>query len=764
MAAGLTQAELAEASGISERTVSDLERGLRATVYPATARRLAGALRVDPGDLANFLLAAQGEEQPEPEPALDVGRLPAAYRSRIPFRPTRLIGRESELAQVLQLVRDTEVRLVTLVGPGGVGKTRLATEVAAVTQDEFNAGIYFINLSPLDDPALVLAAIATGIGVQPSTTDVIALLSKRLARGRSMIVLDTFEHVLKAVPDIAELVATCPGLTLLTTTRSALNIRGEREVPLRPLAVESTGDARAAASPAALLFFERARSVAPDLPAQTATSEVVQEICARLDGLPLALELAAARVKHMTLHDLLLNLDRRLDALNEGSRDMPPRHQTMRAALDWSYAQLGGAELRLFRSLAVFRGSFAREAVEVVATPGAAEDGAGVLATLRLLVNASLVTLEKAPTGESRYRLLDLVREYAGERAVAAGDHEPLRQKHAHYFLSLAERAEPELRGPQQREWHERLLADEGNFRAAVTWALETGHSEVALRLTGALWMFLRWAGLFTEARAWLEAALQAGESCPLEIRMPALWAAGWLAFHQEDFGRTGDIGRQMLALLPEGDQGPFRRHALTLVGNAAVAEGRSAEAVSALGEAVAIAERLGNRWVLATSLLNLGATRLKDGRTAEARDLFERALSIYEEIGDRHFTARILTQLANAALADGRPGEAKALARRAAEISALLGDAWGVAETIEAAANVRSKTDPESAAVLAGAAEHLRDQIAMRQHPVDAHINNRHLEAARRRLGHNAFQEAWTRGRAMTPEQAIAIVLGAAS
>lgn len=758
MAAGLTQAELAEAAGISERTVSDLERGLRAAVYPATARRLAEALRVDQANVPRFLLAAQGEEQPEA--ALDMSHLPSTYRSRIPFRPTRLIGRESEQAQVLQLVRDPEVRLVTLIGPGGVGKTRLATEVAAITQDEFSAGTYFINVSSIDDPAVVLAAIATGIGVQPSTKDVIALLSKRLAQGRSMIVLDTLEHVVAAAPDIAALVAACPGLTLLTTTRAALNLRGEREVPLRPLPIESTGGDRAAASPAALLFFERAQAVAPDLPPQTVTSEVVHDICARLDGLPLALELAGARVKHMTLRDLLLNLDHRLDALNEGSRDMPPRHQTMRAALDWSYAQLGGAELRLFRCLGVFRGGFAREAVDAVATPGAAEDEAGVLASLSRLVNASLVTLENSPTGESRYRLLDLVREYAVERAGAAGDHGLLRQKHAHYFLSLAERAEPELRGSRQREWHERLLADEGNFRAAVTWALETGQVEVALRLTGALWMFWRWAGLFTEARAWLETALQAGASCSLDVRMPAFWAAGWLAFHQEDFGRTAEIGQQMLVLLPEGDQGPFRRHALTLVGNAAVAEGRSAEAVSALGEAVAIAERIGNRWVLATSLLNLGAANLKDARTPAARDLFERALAIYEEIGDRHFKARTLTQLANTALSDGRSEEANGYAHRAAEISALLGDAWGVAETIEAAANVRSRTDPESAAVLAGAADRLRDQIAMRQHPVDAHINSRHLDAARRSLGRTEFQAAWTRGRAMTPEQAIAIVL----
>lgn len=759
MAAGKTQAELAEAAGISERTISDLERGLRSSVYPATARRLADALSVGQDNLANFLLSAQGQEPAAP--AFDTGRAPAAYRSQIPVRPNRLIGRGSELAQVLQLVRDPEVRLITLVGPGGVGKTRLATEVAAITQDEFSGGVYFINLSVIDDPALVVAAIATGIGVLPSKSAEIALLSRRLAQGRSMIVLDTFEHLRSAVPHVAELVAACPGLTLLTTTRAALNLRAEREVPLRPLAVESTGGEGAEAPPAAVLFFERARAVAPDLPAQTAASEVVREICARLDGLPLALELAGARVKHMTLPDLLQNLERRLDALSEGSRDMPPRHQTMRAALDWSYAQLGGAELRLFRCLGVFRGGFTREAVNAVATPGDAEDRARVLATLSLLVNASLVSLDKSSTGESRYRLLDLVREYAVERAVAAGDRESLRQRHAHYFLSLAERAEPELRGPHQREWHERLLADEGNFRAAVSWAFETGRAEVALRLAGALWMFWRWAGLFTEARAWLETALRAGESCPLEIRMPAFWAAGWLAFHQEDFGRTGEIGRQMLGLLPAADRGPFRRHALTLVGNAAVAEGRSAEAVTALGEAVAIAEQLGNRWVLATSLLNLGAANLKDGRTAESRDLFERALSIYEEIGDRHFTARTLTQLANTALADGYTEGAKALSRRAAEISAQLGDAWGVAETIEAAANARSEADPESAAMLAGAAERLRDHIAMRQHPVDAYINNRHLEAARRSLGSDAFQAAWTRGRTLSAEQAIAVVLG---
>ena len=685
LGAGLTQAELAESAGVSERTVSDLERGLRTTVYPATARQLASALAVADEALSEFLLSARGLSQ-DGRVGAEIGPLPSVYRSFLPFRLTRLIGRERELASVLALVRDPDARLVTVVGPGGVGKTRLATEVAALVHDEASAATYFVNLSVVDDVGLVLPAIATCVGLQPATTELVPSLARRLGAGRSLVILDTFEHLLEAATGIGDLVTACPGLKVLATSRTALNVRGEREVPLLPLAVDAGVDLKDPPSPAVALFLERASAVVPALPVTPATLAVVSGICARLDGLPLAIELAAARVKHMSLGDLQQNLDHRLDRLVGGPRDLPPRHQTMRAALDWSYALLGGPELRLFRSVSVFRGGFGRDAVEAVvaARPGEIED---VVANLSALVNASLVVVETGLSGRGRYRLLDLVREYAVERAKAADDLDALLLRHAEYFLGIAERAEPELRGADQREWHARLLEDEANFRAALTFSLEAGEAELALRLAGALWMFWRWSGLFREGRGWLDAAVAAGSGCSPAARLQALWGAGWLAYHQGDYRRTDEAGKEMLELLADDENGLPRRNALTLVGNAALADGRSKEAIATLGEAVTASEAAGSSWHLATSLLNLGTAQLGDGRTAEAKLLLARAQSTYEELGDLHFTARTLIELGYAALAENQRAEASTCIQRAMELSAQLGDSWSIADGFEAVA-----------------------------------------------------------------------------
>jgi predicted ATPase/DNA-binding XRE family transcriptional regulator len=760
MEAGLTQAELAELSGLSERTVSDLERGLRAKVYPATARQLAAALAVDDDRLSEFLLQARGVSR---EDHLGAETTAPGRRPFLPFRLTRLIGRERELASILALLRDPDTRLVTVVGPGGVGKTRLAAEVAALLHEERSTAIYFVSLSDVDDAALVLPAIATAVGLQPAPVEMVPMLARRLGADGSLVVLDTFEHLLEAATDVGDLVAACPGLTVLTTSRSAMNLRGEREVPLQPLVVEGEVDAATATSPAVALFLERATGVTPGFRITPATLTTVHDICQRLDGLPLAIELAAARLKHMPLGDLQQNLDHRLDRLVGGARDLPPRHQTMRAALDWSYALLGGPELRLFRSLAVFRGGFDQEAVEAV-VPVNQRAGGDNVATLGALVNASLVVVESGVSGRGRYRLLDLVREYAMERAVAAGEVDALRRRHAQYFLAIAERAEPELRGADQREWHAQLLEDEANFRAALAFALDAGEAELALRLAGALWMFWRWAGLFREGRGWLEAAVAAGSGCSAAIRLQALWGMGWLAYHQGDHRRTAEAGRQILELVGEHDDALARRNGLTLIGNAALAEGQPNEAIATLSEALSASDTAGSGWHIATSLLNLGTAELGAGRTADARQLLARALTLYEELGDRHFTARTLIELGYAALADNDEVGAATHIQRAMEISAELDDAWSIAEGLEAVACLRSRSAPDTAALLSGAAERLRDQISMRPHPPDAVIHRAHMDVARTRLGTAAFDEAWAKGRDAPRDALIEVALAAST
>ena len=354
--------------------------------------------------------------------------------------------------------------------------------------------------------------------------------------------------------------------------------------------------------------------------------------------------------------------------------------------------------------------------------------------------------------------MLDVTRDYAAERAMAAHELDGLRRRHADYYLALAERAEPELRGARQREWFVRLLADEGNFRAAMTWTLELGEFDLGLRLAGALWMFWRWAGMFVEGRAWLEAALAGGAAAALPVRLKGLWGAGWLAYHQGDYRRTGELGARMLNELGEAREDVQRRNALTLVGNAALAGGRVTEAIEALGEAVAITQGPDLTWHHATSLLNLGTAQMRAGQVAAARELFDRAQAMYEALGDQHFLARTLIQVAYAELLTSGPALAAPTTARAMGIVAEIGDLWGIVEGLEAVATVRSLSQPRSTVLLAAAAARLRERISMHQHPADAVINRTYLDRAGQALSTEAFAEAWRDGGALSLAEALAL------
>lgn len=756
VAVGLTQAELAERAGISERTVSDLERGLRGAVYPATARQLAASLGVSGADLPAFLLEARGQTEGPTELSAEIGAVPGAHRARVPAPLTRMLGRESELAICLAMIRDPDMRLLTLVGPGGIGKTRLATEVATLVQADIPGGVYFVDLSAIDDPDLVLAMVASAVGLVGERGSLPESLAQRLGQHQALLVLDTFEHLLTAGPVIGELLAACPSLTALVTSRAPLRLHGERQIPVQPLATRvKSGESGLA--PAVELFLERAAAVEPDRRITPDAAQIVTDICSRLDGLPLAIELAAARVRHMPLNSLRSQLNHRLEPLVGGARDLPPRQQTMRATMDWSYALLGAAEMRLFRGLAAFRGGFGKDAAAAMIQVGQSVDTPDVMQPLSALVDASLVMLGRGASEEGRYRMLDVTRDYAVERSVAAREFDGLRRRHADFFLILAERAEPELRGARQREWYARLLADEGNFRAAMTWSLEAGEFDLGLRLAGALWMFWRWAGIFAEGRAWLEAALAGGVGSALEVRCQGLWGAGWLAYHQGDYGRTGEVGAQMLSELGKDGHDLQRRNAHTLVGNAALADGQHDDAIKALSEAVALTRSPEMTWHQATSLLNLGTAQMRADQVATARELFERALAIYREIGDRHFLARTLIQIGYAELLTSGPDTAAPAIARAIEIVAEVGDGWGIAEGMEAVATLRSLSQPRSTVLLAAAAAHMRERISMRQHPADAVINRLYLDRARASMTTEAFAEIWREGRALTLAEALA-------
>ncbi|MEO6208477.1 MAG: helix-turn-helix domain-containing protein [Candidatus Limnocylindrales bacterium] len=752
-AAGLTQAELAELAGISERTVSDVERGLRAAVYPATARRLAASLAVGSDGLPAFLREASAR----PGAAAKLrDEDPGVRRARVPAPLTRLLGRGTEVSECEAMVSDPAERLIVLVGPGGIGKTRLATEVAASLEDSFPGGVYFVSLSGVDGAEMVLAVVASAVGLVSESASLIESLAQRLGRQRSLLVLDTFEHLLEAGPAIGALLEGCPNLAALVTSRAPLRVRGERQVHVRPLATHIEAGTSGYA-PAVELFLERATAAEPSFSVTPETIEIVTAICSRLDGLPLAIELAAARVPHMPLTKLRTELDHRLDSLIGGARDLPARQRTMRATMDWSYALLGANEMRTFRALAAFRGGFGAAAASAMIGSAEHHGEGDVLSPLGTLLDASLLMLAREASDQGRYEMLDVTREYAVERSVAAREFAELRHRHAVFFLSQAEQAEPELRGARQEEWFARLYADEGNFRAAMTWALEVGDFDVALRLGGALWMFWRWAGLFAEGQAWLDAAVHGSTASDVGARLQGLWGAGWLAYHQGDYRRTGEIGALMLSELGDGGDAVRRRNALTLVGNAALAGGRVGDAVGALSEAVALTESSDVTWHYATSLLNLGTAQMQGGHLAAAKDLFKGARAIYEVLGDRHFFARTLIQTGYAELLTSGPVAAAPAIARALEIVAEIGDIWGIAEGLEAVATLRSLSQPRSTVLLAAAAAQLREGISMRQHAADAVINRRYLDRAREGLTAEDFAQASREGRALTLSEALA-------
>jgi predicted ATPase len=670
-------------------------------------------------------------------------------RARLPIPLTPLVGRQLELTALVELVQQPATRLVTVLGAGGIGKTRLAIAAAAALGEAAGSTPAFVDLSSIDSPLQVLPAIAGAVGAVDAGEDVERVLSERLAGASALLVLDTFEHVVDAAPGLARLLGFCPGVKVIVTSRSPLLVRGEVEFPVGPLDVDAPGGKN---SSAADLFIERALAVAPALALDEEGRRLVAEICGRLEGLPLAIELAAARCRHLPLRDLRDHLEHRLEHLSGGGRDLPDRHRTMRAALDWSYALLDAPGMRLFRVLGVFRGGFSREAA--VAVGGTDE----AFAALDQLVDSSLITFDGAHSAAGRYRLLDVGREYALERAAAAGELAALRRRHALYYLDLAERAEPNLRGERQQQAFATLALDEANFRAATAWGLAENDAELALRLCGSLWMFWRWAGLFAEGRALLDAALALDQAPGSPSRPQALWGAGWLVFHAGDYKRTAELGAEMLALA--GENAVVARNALTLMGNAALGEEHSTDAVRLLTRALEVLPAEGPPWHVATSLLNLGTAEVEAGDHDEAATHLQLALSIYRDLGDRHFTARTLAQLGYVDISRGRTVAARAHVREAMETFTSLGDGWAVAEGLEAVAALRADDMAATATVLAAAAAGIRLEIGMKPHPPDARTLARRLDRARHRVGPEEYERRWREGVAMSVDEATALAL----
>jgi predicted ATPase/DNA-binding CsgD family transcriptional regulator len=726
----------------------------------------------------------------------------------LPAPPTPLLGRERELIEVqVRLLRD-DVRLLTLTGAGGSGKTRLAVEVARSLAENFVDGVCFVDLSSLSYPSQVIPAVAGALGIRERGGQSLSECLLEVLVGRQhLLVLDNFEHLLAAAPQVVDLLASCPGLKILATSRAALRVRWEHEIVVWPLALPEApqlADLEALARvPSVALFVERARSASPDFEFRPDDAAAIVEICRRLDGLPLALELAAARSRLLPPQALARRLASRLPTLGAGPRDLPARQQTLRASIAWSYELLNSQEQRLFRRLAVFAAGGRLDQVEQVCREPDELD-ADVLDGLAALVEHSLVRRETMPDGEPRLRMLETIREFALDQLEASGEAEAIGRRHALAYVALAEAAEPELFGARRMAWVTRLAADYDNLRTALSWLLDRQEADLSCRLAGALAWWWYPLGRVSTGRDWAEQALGcAGADACSPPLAKVLFTAGALAL----FAGDDQLARRRLeasGLVCEKlrDAAGLARARLYL--GIILAPTDPVRACRVQEQALAVFRDLGDARWLGVALLACGDRALGAGETTSARALFDQSLAVFRQLEDTMLAAEALNKLGDVARSSGEHRHAAALYTESLELLRRHGGETGVPGLLhnlgyvaqqygehrraldhfaEALMRFRANADQrgiaECLAGVAGVALALgqADRAARLFGAADACLQaadaalaaanvaeyERTLAAARTRLGPSAFASARQAGRAMSPEQSIAYAMATA-
>jgi predicted ATPase/class 3 adenylate cyclase len=691
--------------------------------------------------------------------------------NNLPLQPTPLVGRESEVEEVAERLGGDEVRLLTLTGPGGTGKTRLALQVGADLLEEFDDGVFFVSLATITHPELVPSTIAGSLRLRESVGQSLTeTLEGYLHHKRLLLILDNFEQVLEGTPVVGELLGGCPNLKVLATSRIPLRLYGEQEYPVPPLEVPDPLRlpplGRLVQYEAVRLFVERAKAVKPDFEITNNNASAVAEICVRLDGLPLAIELAAARTKLLPPRELLSRLGNRLRILKGGARNLPARQQTLRATIDWSYDLLDEGEKTLFRRLSVFSGGSTLEAIEEICDPQGELEALEVVGSL---LEKSLLRREEGADGGSRFAMLETVREYAREKLEESGEAEETRRRHAEHYLALAETAELELLGAGQGRWMRRLRTEFANLREAHAWSLKPDEDsresaeELRLRLAGALWRFWQMEGM-KEGRRWLETTLERDSRGFPAVRAKALSGLGFILIFQQDYERAiavleeavalyrglgdssgaafalGNLGYAVLhgdyrervpafvweaeALMQADLDGHARTFLRIIVASAAIGQGDLDAAVPQLEESLALSRELGDRRSVSMALFTLGMTELRRGNLERGAKLLEEGARITRELGDRLGAAYF-------ALALGK-------------LSVLRGS-------------------PVRAARLWGAAEALREQIGISLSKFDLAASGYEQDLARVRsaLEEATFEAAWAEGHAMSFAQAVGYLLG---
>jgi predicted ATPase/DNA-binding SARP family transcriptional activator len=633
----------------------------------------------------------------------------------LPVQRSPLIGREKEVARALELLRREETGLLTLTGAGGSGKTRLGLQVAADLLPDVEHGIFFVGLAAIRDPHLVPSAVAQTLGVRDvAGAPLLESLKAHLKDKQLLLLLDNFEQVLEAAPLVAELLAAAPRLKVLVTSRAALHLRGEKEFLVPPLALPPVGAPLVGALPnrpghpqgvplqqygAVELFTQRAQEVRPEFAVTHENAAAVAEICARLDGLPLAIELAAARIKLLPPQALLGRLESRLKLLTGGARDLPARQQTLRDAIGWSYDLLGKPEKKLLRRLAVFAGGCTLEAVEAACNAGGDLE-TDVLEGVTSLVDQSLLQREQQASPEARLTMLETIREYGLECLAESGEADAIRRRHAAFFLALAEQGSG---GERETAWMDRLEREHDNLRAALAWSAAPGQGEVGLRLGKALVQFWDTRGYWTEGRAHLAGLLALpGAAARTAARGHALHGAGTMAWHQGDYGAARALLEESLAIFRELDNKEDIALSLRGLGNVAREQGDYGAAQALAEESLAIQRELGDKRGIASSLWTLARVAHALGDCGAARALYEESLAISRQLGDKRGMASSLSELGHMARHQGDYGAARALHAECLAISREVGNKDGILRSLLGLARVaQAQGDPEKAKAL---------------------------------------------------------------
>lgn len=727
------------------------------------------------------------------------------YPTNLPVPLTPFVGRKAEIASVERLLKRGDVRLLTLTGPGGTGKSRLALKVADKLHGDFPDGVFFIALEPITDSNLVASVIAQTLGVKESGDVPLADALKNYLRAKRMLlILDNFEHVVPAAPLVASILMNAPGIVFLVTSRAVLHLSGEYEFQVPPLHLPDLESLPPVSDlmhcSAVALFTQRAMAAKSDFSLTDRNARAVAEICTRLDGLPLAIELAAARIKLLPPQAMLVRLESPFKFLTGGARDVPARQRTMHETIRWSYDLLDKPEQSLFRRLAVFIGGFTLEAAEAICN---AESGCGIEIHdgVASLVDKSLLQQIEQAGGEPRFVMLETIREYGLECLKAAGEKEIFRQRHARFSLQLAERAEPELGSAEQPVWLAYLEQEHDNFRAALQWALEEGQQEVSLRLAAALWWFWYLHGHYREGREWLDKVLAVGNDQRTTYRSRALIGAGGLAFLQCEYSSSEKLLNEGLALARElvdresiatslqllgscaREQGDYNRaielhqeslqlwreldnkrgvaRSLNYIGFASWLQGDFEKTATVCEETLGLFRAMGDKEGIIWSLLNMSAVMYYREKHDEAVSLCNESLALSESIGYKEGIAWSLNIWGNIERRRKQFEPSKTMLRESLELHYELQDRWRVASVLESLAAIAFEREkPERSARLLGAAEALRAAVGTPLPPVDHEDLDRYLKMARATLGEEKFTTLWREGQTMPVEQIIIYAL----